>query len=105
MKVVCNLYDTLTFLLTLKIVCFVSGIYSPAPTTTKPQLQVRPLVTPQVKPQAKPQAKPKAQKHPKKMKGGQKPRYQTETQVWVEGQTDDGHTYYYNTITGGGGRL
>lgn len=25
----------------------------------------------------------------------------TETKVWVEGQTDDGHTYYYNTITGG----
>lgn len=92
-------------LLTFKILCFVSGIESPAPTTTKPQPQVRPLVTPQVKPQAKPQAKPKAQKHKKKMRVSQKSQHQTETRVWVEGQTDDGHTYYYNTVTGGGDRL
>lgn len=35
----------------------------------------------------------------------QKPRYQSEAPVWVEGQTDDGHTYYYNSVTGGRSKL
>lgn len=57
-------------------------------TTAKPQ------------PQPQPQAKPQAKKQQKKEKASKKPRDQTEAQVWVEGQTDDGHIYYYNTVTG-----
>nr|XP_046238551.1 WW domain-binding protein 4 [Scatophagus argus] len=65
-----------------------AGSVSPTQTTTQPQ------------PQAKPQVKQQAKKQQKKGKTSKKPRDQTEVQVWVEGQTDDGHTYYYNTITG-----
>ncbi len=61
----------------------------PAETTTQPQPKVRP----QVKPQAKHEKK--------KEKANKKPRAQTEVQVWVEGLTDDGNMYYYNTVTGG----
>ncbi len=71
---------------------FVLGSASPVQTTT---------VTTQPQPQAKPQPK----KQQKKEKASKKPRNQTGAQVWVEGQTDDGHTYYYNTITGGGDNL
>ncbi|XP_044043091.1 WW domain-binding protein 4 [Siniperca chuatsi] len=60
-----------------------AGSSSPAQTTTQPQ----------------PLAKPQAKKQHKKEKAS-KSRNQTQAQVWVEGQTDDGHTYYYNTITG-----
>lgn len=62
------------------------GLSSPEQTTARPQVQV------------KPQPK-KPQKKAAKASG--KVRQQTEEQVWVEGLTDDGHMYYYNTITGG----
>ncbi|XP_037617691.1 WW domain-binding protein 4 [Sebastes umbrosus] len=62
--------------------------YTPAPTTTRP------------KPQVKNQPRPQGKKQQKKWNANKKPRGQTEEQVWVEGQTDDGNTYYYNTITG-----
>ncbi|XP_039997835.1 WW domain-binding protein 4 [Xiphias gladius] len=65
-----------------------AGSGSPAQattTTTQPQLQVK------VQPQ-------KQQK--KEQKGNKKFTEKPKPQVWVEGQTDDGHTYYYNTITG-----
>ncbi|XP_076580054.1 WW domain-binding protein 4 [Chaetodon auriga] len=61
-------------------------------TTTKPQ--------PQVKIQVRPQVKPQAKKKGKKEKASKMSSDQTEVQVWVEGQADDGNTYYYNTITG-----
>ncbi|XP_022065755.1 WW domain-binding protein 4 [Acanthochromis polyacanthus] len=57
--------------------------------------------TPQPKPQPKPQLKPQPKKRQKKeAKAKKKPREQMEMQVWVEGLSDDGHTYYYNTVTG-----
>lgn len=68
---------------------FVLGSSSPVQTTTP---------TPRPQPQVKSQPK-KQQK--KAGKASRNFTVQTETQVWVEGQTDDGHTYYYNTITGG----
>ncbi|XP_034410470.1 WW domain-binding protein 4 [Cyclopterus lumpus] len=57
-----------------------------------------------IKPQAKPQVRNcvKPQGSKKKLKKQEKARKfkgQMEGQVWVEGQTGDGHTYYYNTIT------
>lgn len=64
-----------------------SGSSSPAQTTTtttKPQ--------PQTKPQLKKQQK-------KEVKARKKTTTQTEMPIWIEGQTDDGRTYYYNTIT------
>uniref|UniRef100_A0A4W6DL59 WW domain binding protein 4 n=1 Tax=Lates calcarifer TaxID=8187 RepID=A0A4W6DL59_LATCA len=64
------------------------GSSSPVQTTTP---------TPRPQPQVKSQPK-KQQK--KAGKASRNFTVQTETQVWVEGQTDDGHTYYYNTITG-----
>lgn len=83
-----------------------TGLYVPAQTPAKPQPQVRPLVRPQVslssreQSQAKPQAKPN-KKHNKKGRMNQRPRHQSQAPVWVEGKTDDGHTYYYNSVTGG----
>uniref|UniRef100_A0A3Q3X6H4 WW domain-containing protein n=1 Tax=Mola mola TaxID=94237 RepID=A0A3Q3X6H4_MOLML len=62
--------------------------------------EVRPEVRPQVKPQVKPRNKPQAKRQPNKWKPRPKSMKQTEAQVWVEAQTDDGQTYYYNTITG-----
>ncbi|XP_073318439.1 WW domain-binding protein 4 [Pagrus major] len=59
-----------------------------------------PKVKPQVRPQAKPQAKPQSKKQQFKGRGNKKPREQTAAQVWVEGRSDDGNMYYYNTITG-----
>ncbi|XP_059184075.1 WW domain-binding protein 4 [Centropristis striata] len=61
-----------------------------------PALPTQPKPQPQVKPQAKHQTK----KQQKKGKANKQPRGQSEAQVWVEGQSDDGHVYYYNTITG-----
>lgn len=61
-------------------------------------VQATPQPTPQPKLQPKPQ--PKKQQNKKGPKASKKPRAQTQMQVWVEGLTDDGHTYYYNTITG-----
>ncbi|XP_034720109.1 WW domain-binding protein 4 [Etheostoma cragini] len=78
------------------------GSGSSAQTTTQPppQAQAKPQVKPQVKPHARPQTRPQAKKQQKKEKASGKSRGQREAQVWVEGQTDDGHTYYYNAITG-----
>ncbi|KAI3366120.1 hypothetical protein L3Q82_009947, partial [Scortum barcoo] len=59
-----------------------------------------PVQTAVTRPQPQPQVKPQPKKQQKKEKMSKKPRKETEAQVWVEGQTDDGHTYYYNTITG-----
>lgn len=67
------------------------GSGSPAQTVAQPQPQAH-------RPQTK---KPQTRKG-KPIKSF---RHQTEVQVWVEGKTDDGHTYYYNTITGGKGDL
>ncbi|XP_053170440.1 WW domain-binding protein 4 [Scomber japonicus] len=66
-----------------------SGSGSQAQTTAQPQ--------PQAQPQAQPQTK-KPQK--KKGKPNKSPRQQTEVPMWIEGKTDDGNTYYYNTLTG-----
>ncbi|KAK2856991.1 hypothetical protein Q5P01_005726 [Channa striata] len=57
--------------------------------------------TPATAPPPQPRAKPQPKK-PQKMekKTSKKPKHQEQTEVWVEGQTDDGNTYYYNTITG-----
>ncbi|XP_012712089.1 WW domain-binding protein 4 isoform X2 [Fundulus heteroclitus] len=54
-------------------------------------------------PQPKPPPHVRAQhrKQQKKAdKSSRKYKQPTETQFWVEGQTNDGHTYYYNTVTG-----
>ncbi|KAA8579716.1 hypothetical protein FQN60_006809 [Etheostoma spectabile] len=78
------------------------GSGSSAQTTTQPppQAQAKPQAKPQVKPHARPQTRPQAKKQQKKEKASGKSRGQREAHVWVEGQTDDGHTYYYNTING-----
>ncbi|XP_034030835.1 WW domain-binding protein 4 [Thalassophryne amazonica] len=57
----------------------------------------QPQRTPQpAQPQpAQPKVKQQQKEHKPKKSGGRK-----EAQVWVEGKTDDGHTYYYNTVTG-----
>ncbi|XP_024121047.1 WW domain-binding protein 4 [Oryzias melastigma] len=69
-----------------------------------PTSQPQPLVMPQKK--AAPQPQPRKQQK-KKEKGSRRPREWTAPPpppaaqvVWVEGFTEDGHTYYYNTITG-----
>ncbi|XP_026219565.1 WW domain-binding protein 4 [Anabas testudineus] len=62
-----------------------TGSGSPEQTTVQPQ--------PQIKPQPK-------KKQKKEGKASKKSTHQREMQVWAEGQTDDGITYYYNTITG-----
>ncbi|XP_038136855.1 WW domain-binding protein 4 [Cyprinodon tularosa] len=49
------------------------------------------------KPQVIFQPKNKQKKSGKASRTSKEP---TPVQVWVEGQTDDGHTYYYNTVTG-----
>uniref|UniRef100_UPI0037E74350 WW domain-binding protein 4 n=1 Tax=Semicossyphus pulcher TaxID=241346 RepID=UPI0037E74350 len=65
-----------------------AGISSPAPPP------------PIIKTKPPPQVKPYPKKHQKKQKEGKKFRNQPEAQVWVEGQSHDGHMYYYNTATG-----
>ncbi|XP_038576696.1 WW domain-binding protein 4 [Micropterus salmoides] len=70
------------------------GSDSPAQTT-----QQQHPAKPQVRPQVRTQTKTQAKKQRKKDKARES-RNQTQAQVWVEGLTDDGHTYYYNTITG-----
>ncbi|XP_061571671.1 WW domain-binding protein 4 [Cololabis saira] len=62
---------------------------------------VRVTPQPRVAPQPQPQVKhPPKKKHKKNEKASRKFRDQTGTQVWVEGLTDDGQTYYYNTLSG-----
>ncbi|XP_069567927.1 WW domain-binding protein 4 [Brachyistius frenatus] len=62
---------------------------APAPAPTKP------------KPRPQPQAQPQPKKRQKKeQKVNKRPREQRNMQVWVEGRSDDGHVYFYNTITG-----
>ncbi|XP_074521005.1 WW domain-binding protein 4 [Halichoeres trimaculatus] len=65
-----------------------AGLSSPAPAAA--------VATTQPSPQAKPQPK----KQHKKEKKSQMSTKQKEVQVWVEGQSDDGNIYYYNTVTG-----
>ncbi|XP_054647512.1 WW domain-binding protein 4 [Dunckerocampus dactyliophorus] len=60
-----------------------------------------PCVQPAIKPKAPPVVVCEPPPHariPQKKK--EKPRKPNATRAWVEGRTDDGHTYYYNTITG-----
>lgn len=78
-----------------------AGISSPVQ-TQPPLTQPKPLVQPLVKPQVSSQVKSQPPKQQKKVKGGKKPSQRTraQAQVWVEGQTDDGNIYYYNTVTG-----
>ncbi|XP_042369032.1 WW domain-binding protein 4 [Plectropomus leopardus] len=63
-----------------------------------------PVETTTTQPRPQPQVQPQPKKHQKKEKVPKMPREQkeaqTQVQVWVEGQTEDGHTYYYNTKTG-----
>ncbi|XP_034470008.1 WW domain-binding protein 4 [Hippoglossus hippoglossus] len=56
-----------------------------APTTPRP----KPVVICQTKKQYK-----------KELKSNKKSAKQRETQVWAEGRSEDGHTYYYNSVTG-----
>ncbi|XP_008429190.1 WW domain-binding protein 4 isoform X2 [Poecilia reticulata] len=67
---------------------------SSSPVRAAPQYQPVPLVGVQPKKQQQ-QQKKKGWKASRKSREG--PR---EMQVWVEGQSDEGHTYYYNTVTG-----
>ncbi|XP_004066596.1 WW domain-binding protein 4 [Oryzias latipes] len=61
-----------------------------------PTSQPQPLVMP---PKAAPQHQPRKQQK-KKEKMSRKPREQPTARVWVEGFAENGHMYYYNTITG-----
>ncbi|KAM4601755.1 WW domain-binding protein 4 [Polymixia lowei] len=49
---------------------------------------------------AKPQPQSQKPEKTKKQRAGKDFRPPRGSQAWVEGKTDDGHTYYYNTITG-----
>ncbi|CAJ1086776.1 WW domain-binding protein 4 [Xyrichtys novacula] len=62
-----------------------AGLSSPAPATPT---------------QPPPQAKPQTKKQHKKEKPSRMSTAQKEARVWVQGQSNDGHTYYYNTVTG-----
>ncbi|KAM6893905.1 LOW QUALITY PROTEIN: WW domain-binding protein 4 [Xenentodon cancila] len=84
----CNTFSAqkeILSLISFRLHVFVLGSSSPVRVTPQPQPQVKP---------------PSKKKHKKEEKASRKSREQTETQVWVEGLTDDGHTYYYNTVTG-----
>ncbi|XP_037552478.1 WW domain-binding protein 4 [Nematolebias whitei] len=69
------------------------GLSSPPRSTPKPQPQ--PKVINQPKKQKK-----KAEKVSRKARESAAAAAAAATHVWVEGLTDDGHTYYYNTVTG-----
>lgn len=77
-----------------------SGSSLPVQTTVKPL----PLVLPQPLVQTQPVAQKPQIKHQQKKKGKPsrpfRPKQEQPTQIWVEGQTEDGHTYYYNSQTG-----
>ncbi|XP_070813998.1 WW domain-binding protein 4 [Chaetodon trifascialis] len=75
-----------------------TGSASPSQTTTTTTTTTKPQ--PQVKIQVRPQVKPQTKKKDKKAKASKMSSDQTEVEIWVEGQADDGNTYYYNTITG-----
>lgn len=75
--------------------CLFLGLPSLEPTTARPQPQVRPTVQPP------PRLNKVKQPQQKKGKTNQKPRQHRPVQVWVEGQTEEGHVYYYNSLTGG----
>lgn len=74
-----------------------AGLSSPAQTTAQPLPPVKPVV---VINKPRPQSKSQAKKLKKKEQARNKAREQARVQVWVEGHSDDGHVYYYNTITG-----
>ncbi|XP_062236511.1 WW domain-binding protein 4 [Platichthys flesus] len=60
-----------------------------------------PLVEPPTTPQPKPVVICQTKKQYKKeLKSNKKSTKQRETQVWAEGRSEDGHTYYYNSVTG-----
>lgn len=78
--------------------CAFLGLPPLEPTAAQSQPQVRPTVQPTVRLQ--PQSNKAKQPQQKKGKN-QKARQHRPVQVWVEGQTDEGHIYYFNTLTGG----
>lgn len=70
------------------------GSSSPVRAATQPRPQ------PQVRVQPKKQQQQQQKKKKKAGNASRKPREPSEAQVWVEGRTDDGHAYYYNSLTG-----
>ncbi|CAN9498073.1 unnamed protein product [Ophioblennius macclurei] len=72
-----------------------NGLSSPAPA---PAPEPAPTSAPALS-QAPGNPQPKKPKK-KQEKAIMKPTQPTKAQVWVEGLSDDGHTYYYNTTTG-----
>ncbi|XP_037332619.1 WW domain-binding protein 4 [Pungitius pungitius] len=70
-----------------------AGLPAQIPTPPQPQPPVKPpIVINKTRHQAKIQKKQEKEK--------KKLRAQKEAQTWVEGRTEDGHAYYYNSLTG-----
>ncbi|XP_040034550.2 WW domain-binding protein 4 [Gasterosteus aculeatus] len=65
----------------------------PAEIPTPPQPPARPIIIIN-------KTRAQAKKQKKQEKENNKLRAQKEAQMWVEGRTEDGHTYYYNNVTG-----
>ncbi|KAF7663194.1 hypothetical protein LDENG_00214820 [Lucifuga dentata] len=66
----------------------------------QPTTQVQTTTKAQPQPKPKPQVKKKQKKQKKEAQPNKKSSCPTEAKVWVEGKTEDGHIYYYNTLTG-----
>lgn len=71
-----------------------SGLPAEIPTPPQPQPPARPIIIIN-------KTRAQAKKQKKQEKENNKLRAQKEAQMWVEGRTEDGHTYYYNNVTGG----
>lgn len=56
-------------------------------------------------PQPKAQVQPQKQTKKEKKRASPASSSNSESDTWVEGFTDDGLLYYYNTVTGGEGHL